>query len=302
MAQQVSSPNVVLFLALSYLCFDLVADWGGCGRCPKPVHKWLLASYVLLALLLAVGLLATILSSGQAGHFLLHARPKGAVMKLIFSATWLVLVPLFTAWSALGTVWAWDVVTRAPDCVPSSMHLAFLVVWQVVSWAWIIFYVGMGAMSSLAERRVRRAEQDLRDLEDPDVVARWGHIGTLDGYTSLPAQMAKDGLTPAQIRRLPGVVARTHGHPGLLGGGLLHLLELHHGGRGRARASRLLPRLSQSLHRPLAAALRGVPALQAECARWRGRGRLVTRQRLGSMAEEVMFSMLSSPLSSLIRS
>lgn len=209
MAQQVSSPNVVLFLALSYLCFDLVADWDGYGRCPKPVHKWLLSSYVLLALLLAVGLLATMLSSGQAGHFLLNARPKGAVMKLMFSATWLVLVPLFTAWSALGTVWAWDVVTRAPDCVPSNMHLAFLVVWQVVSWAWIIFYAGMGAMSLLAERRVRRAEQDLRDLEDPDVVARWGHIGTLEGYTSLPAQMAKDGLTPVQIRGLPGVVART---------------------------------------------------------------------------------------------
>mmetsp|Transcript_7406 Transcript_7406/g.10677 ORF Transcript_7406/g.10677 Transcript_7406/m.10677 type:complete len:273 (-) Transcript_7406:284-1102(-) len=205
MTQQVSTANTVLFCALSFLCVDIVADWDGYQRCPKPIHKWLLSSYALLALLLLVGLAAAKLSSTEAGHFLLNARPKGAAMKFMFSCTWLVLVPLFTAWSALGTAWAYEVQTRAPSCLPSSMHLTFLVVWQVVSYAWIVFYGGMGFMSWMAERKVRQAEQDLRDLEDPDIVERWGPVGTLEGYTSLPAKMASSGLTPGQIKQLPGV-------------------------------------------------------------------------------------------------
>lgn len=207
MTQQVSTANVVLFVALSFLCVDIMADWQGYQRCPKPIHKWLLSSYALLALLLLVGLIAARLTptTTEAGHFLLNARPKGSALKLMFSCTWLVLVPLFTAWSALGTAWAYEVQTQAPHCLPSSMHLTFLVVWQVVSYAWIIFYGGMGLMSFVAERKVRQAEQDLRDLEDPDTVERWGNVGSLDGYTSLPTKMASGGLNPSQIKGLSGV-------------------------------------------------------------------------------------------------
>jgi len=191
------------------LAFDILADWDGYTTCPKPVHKWMLSSYVLLALLLAVDIAAKKTPSGGATCFLLNARPKGAAMKFMFSCTWLLLVPLFTAWSALGTAWAWEVQTRAPHCLPSSTHLFLLIVWQVVSWAWVLFYSAMGFMSWRVERRVRRAEQDLRELEDPDLVARWGHVGNLDGYSQLPAKMASGGLTPAQIRGLPGVATHS---------------------------------------------------------------------------------------------
>jgi len=201
---QPSTANVILFAALAFLCVDITLDWDGFSRCPKPIHKWLLSSYLLLALLVLMGLVAAQLSSGEDGHFLLNARPKGAVLQFMFSCTWLILVPLFVAWSVVGTMWGWEVQTTAPHCVPSSMHLFFLVVWQLVSFSWVIFYLGMGFMSCRAERRVRRAEQDLRDLEDPDLVQRWGHVGTLEGYSALPTAMASGGLTPAQIRSLPG--------------------------------------------------------------------------------------------------
>jgi len=201
---QVSSANAVLFVALSFLCIDIVLDWDGFSRCPKPIHMWLLSSYLLLAVLVLMGLVAAQVNSGEVHHFLLNARPKGAVMKFMFSCTWLVLVPLFIAWSAVGTMWAWEVQSKAPYCMPSSMHLTFLAVWQVVSYCWVFFYVGMGVMSCRAERRVRRVERDLRDLEDPDLVARWGRVGNLEWYSSLPTAMASGGLTPAEIRALPG--------------------------------------------------------------------------------------------------
>mmetsp|Transcript_72289 Transcript_72289/g.182884 ORF Transcript_72289/g.182884 Transcript_72289/m.182884 type:complete len:119 (+) Transcript_72289:624-980(+) len=52
---------------------------------------------------------------------------------------------------------------------------------------------------------MRRAEADLRDLEeDPDVVRRWGQVDNLDGYTPLPTTLKGGGLTTAQIRKLGG--------------------------------------------------------------------------------------------------
>jgi len=30
-----------------------------------------------------------------------------------------------------------QVMTEAPHCMPSGMHLAFLLIWQVLSYAWI---------------------------------------------------------------------------------------------------------------------------------------------------------------------
>lgn len=199
-----STSDVVLVTSLAYLAFDICCEWEGFASCPKPIHHWLLVSYGLLGSSRIAVSVANSLTVGEVGSFLVNSRQKGTTLKMLFSLIWLGLVPLFIAWSGLGTIWTWQVLTVAPRCMPTGMHLAFLMIWQVLSYAWIIVYLGLGTVAFLLERRVRLAEADLQDLEDPDVVQRWGHVSRLDGYTSLPARMTGGGLAPAQIKALGG--------------------------------------------------------------------------------------------------
>jgi len=215
MMQQVATSDIVLVTSLAYLAFDICCEWNGFSGCPKPIHHWLLVSYGLLATSRVVISIASSMQSSEAGSFLINSRQKGTTLKLLFSLIWFGFVPLFTMWSGLGSIWTWRVLTEAPNCMPSGMHLVFLLVWQVLSYAWIFVYSGLGAVACLLERRLQRAESDLRDLEDPDVVRRWGHVGQLDGYTSLPAMMKGGGMTPVQIKALGG--ASTCGEDDLLG-------------------------------------------------------------------------------------
>lgn len=212
MMQHLATSDIVLVLSLGYLAFDICCEWEGFASCPKPIHHWLVVSYGLLAASRAVVSVASSMQTGESGNFLINSRQKGTTLKFLFSFMWLCIIPLFAVWSVLGSVWTYEVLSESPQCMPSGMHLAFLLIWQVLSYAWIFVYSGLGAVGCMLERRLRRAEADLRDIEDPDLVRRWGNVGRLDGYTALPAQMKGGALTPAEIKALGGV--ETHGEDG----------------------------------------------------------------------------------------
>jgi len=203
-AQQVATSDIVLVVSLAYLAFDICLEWDGFSSCPKPIHHWLLVSYGLLATSRAVVSIAAASQTPESGSFLINYRQKGSMAKFLFSFMWLIIVPVFAMWSVLGSVWTWQLLSESPQCMPSGMHLAFLLIWQALSYAWIFVYSGLGAMACSLERRVRRVEADLHDLEDADTVQRWGHAGRLEGYTSLPSTMNGGCLTPGQIKRLSG--------------------------------------------------------------------------------------------------
>jgi hypothetical protein len=201
---KVNSSDVVLVISLAYLSADLVCEWEAFEGCVKPVHAWLLVSYGLV-LLSRLVYMAGSLVSAQAEDFLLNLRQKSTTTRVMFSLTWLVIVPLSTVWTVVGSRWIYEVLTQSPQCLPDGMHLWFFGIWQIVSYAWILIYCGLGGLAMLLERRLRKAEVDLRSIEDADVVSRWGNVGSLDGYTSLPAMLAGGGLTPMVIQSLPGV-------------------------------------------------------------------------------------------------
>uniref|UniRef100_A0A7S2NLE8 RING-type domain-containing protein n=1 Tax=Alexandrium andersonii TaxID=327968 RepID=A0A7S2NLE8_9DINO len=73
-------------------------------------------------------------------------------------------------------------------------------------YVWVVIHMALGGVAWVLERRVRRAEGDLRAVEDDDTVARWGQVSTLSGYDALGGTMDK-GLTPAQIQSLPCEIA-----------------------------------------------------------------------------------------------
>jgi hypothetical protein len=136
-----------------------------------------------------------------AADFLIDMRQKALVPKAMAVLTWLLAFPFFVCWTLLGTAWLYDVITHTPTCVPSTAHLWFSSLWLVLSYVWIFVHAALAVVAWILERRVRRAEGNLRALEDDDVVSRWGRVSQ---QSSELTQWPEGGLSPSEIRELSG--------------------------------------------------------------------------------------------------
>jgi len=199
--------DVVLVMSLLYLSIDIQQESEAFSNCQRPLHKWLLVSYLLVICSRLIYIAGTVISMHDTGgDFLLNLRQKSTTLRMLTSFTWLVIMPFFTVWSMVGTAWLWQARTSTPQCLPSGMHLWFFMIWQVLSYAWIMVHCSLGAVAWFLERRLRKHESDLRQIEDADVVSRWGTVSQLQGYTSLPGMQLSQGLTPAEINSLPSTI------------------------------------------------------------------------------------------------
>jgi len=214
MVQPLCYNDGILFASLLYSCLDLHWEWVSFQSCSKPVHHWLLASYACVIGFRVMHLLGTKVANsadadGEAygdpsGRFLLDMRQKGLMPRVLSAFTWAVALPFFMAWTYIGTTWLWDVVQNTPQCMPSETHLWFAGFWLLLCYVWILVHVALGVIAWVLEQRVRRAEGDLRAIEDDDVVSRWGQVSQISGYHALEGGApAGGGLTPGEIHALP---------------------------------------------------------------------------------------------------
>jgi len=218
--QQLGFNDAVLLSSLVYACIDLHIEWDSFSVCTKPIHKWLLVSYICVvsfrlthwlgsrAVAFADRALSNRLDSSRAaaaGELLLNLRHKDALPRVVATMTWAVGLPFFSLWTFLGTVWMYDVLNSSPECVPTATHLYFSLFWIVLCYAWIVIHVALGSVAFILERRVQRAEGSLREIEDDDVRQRWGAVSRLTGYQELvgTAPASGEGLTPSEIKGLP---------------------------------------------------------------------------------------------------
>lgn len=216
MAQTLSYNDCILFVSLLYSCADVLCEWAAFDTCSRPIHQWLLVSYGCVVSFRLTHVLGGMKSASAtegsgaaglaAGDFLLNLRHKDAMPRMLASFTWAVALPFFTMWTLLGTLWLYKVTTQTPQCVPTATHLWFSAFWLGLCYVWIIIHLALGGIAWVLERRVRRAEGDLRAIEDDDVIARWGQVSNLAGYQSLTGSLDK-GLTPSQIQSLPWEIA-----------------------------------------------------------------------------------------------
>lgn len=205
--------DLVLLITLSYSAVDIQSEWATFSTCQKPVHQWLLASYVLLITFRLLHSLGNRWStSSMEAEFLINLRIKGAMPQVILYTTWFVVMPGFSFWTVAGTFWTWEVVMHSPQCLPSQF-LWFSILWQLVSYIWIIAHFVLGYMALSRERKLRMAEADLRALEDPDTLLRWGAVSQLQSESAISdlsvrgrhAHNSRPGLSPAEIRALGGI-------------------------------------------------------------------------------------------------
>ena len=64
-----------------------------------------------------------------------------------------------------------------------------------------MIHAALGTVVWLSERRLRRVEGDLRELESDDLLSSWGQVSRLQDYTSLSAGK-QQGLSCHQGRSM----------------------------------------------------------------------------------------------------
>lgn len=63
-------------------------------------------------------------------------------------------------------------------------------------------HCGLGVVAWYLERRLRRAEGDLRQLEDQDLLSRWGQVSRLQSYAAVPGLAEpSEGLQAHEAQR-----------------------------------------------------------------------------------------------------
>jgi len=196
----------VLVISLLYLSIDMQYQWHEFIGCHWPVHRWLLVSYIFILAFRLAHVLGTANVAAGSGDFLLNLRHKETLPKLLMSLTWLLVLPLFALWTAVGSYWLYDSKRLSTQCLPMGMPLAFIITWQVLSYAWILIHLTLGGVAWVLERRMRRTESSLRAMEDSDTLSRWGSVSQLSSYTAM-INNSLGGLTPDQINALPETTA-----------------------------------------------------------------------------------------------
>jgi len=208
MAGALSLNDGVLLISLLYLSIDMQYATHEFVSCHWPVQRWLLVSYVFILLFRLTHVLGSMKMAEGSGDFLLNLRHKDTLPRLLMSITWLLVLPFFAVWTGIGTFWLYDSKRLDGRCLPMGMPLCFIITWQALSYAWILIHATLGGIAWVLERRIRKTEASLREMEDPDTLERWGQVSQLSGYTAL-ANNSMGGLTPDQIKQLPQVEAST---------------------------------------------------------------------------------------------
>jgi len=202
MASTLSLNDGVLVISLLYLSIDMQYQWHEFVGCYWPVHRWLLVSYFFILAFRLTHIIGSMHAAVGSGDFLLNLRHKDSLPHFLMSLTWLAVLPLFAVWTGLGSYWLWDSKRLSSTCLPMGMPLCFILTWQALSYAWILIHFTLGGIAWVLERRLRRAEDSFRALEDADTLSRWGHVSQLSGYTAL-TNNSLGGLSPEQIKALP---------------------------------------------------------------------------------------------------
>jgi len=192
----------ILLISLLYSSLDISYEWDSFSTCRRPIHHWLFMSFALVITFRLTHIVGMKTSTMGSGDFLLDMRQKDTLPRILATFTWLAALPFFIVWTLIGTKWLYETVRETPACVPTSTHLWFSVFWLALCYVWILIHVALGVVAWLLERRVRRAEVDLRQIEDADVISRWGQVSSLQGYRSLSGS-SQVGLSPTEITALP---------------------------------------------------------------------------------------------------
>jgi hypothetical protein len=219
----ISSNDAVLLISITYSGYDVLCRWDEFNSCVKPIQWQLIISYALVVVFRVSHFVGQHHAQDDE-EFLLNFRHKKAMLQGLVYLTWIVTLPLFIAWTVIGTAWLYDIFSQSAECLPSGTQPWFLVFWQVLSYLWIVVHVVFCVIACDYERRLRSSEHDLRELEnDGDILSRWGRMRHFAGYGAAPWGKNR-GLSADAIKQLPCEV-----HSGCVAECSICLNDIHDG-------------------------------------------------------------------------
>jgi hypothetical protein len=203
--------DIILICSLLCLSADSITRWEQLDACQRPVHEWLVASYLLVLTSRLLQLAGIAVSApGTEEMFLLNLRPQELKLRVLTYCTWIVNLPVHMACAMRGTFLICAVRLNPAGCSssPQVQPFLFVIVWQALSYLWVVMHARLAFAAWRLEWRLRAAEAELHQLESPDVLSRWGRVSTLTGPRSLFDAPVNEGLSATEISKLPSEVWR----------------------------------------------------------------------------------------------
>lgn len=179
-----------------------------------PMQRWLLVSYANVGVFrLTYHLGKTKSHAGE--NFIFSFRQRNLTARLVIYFTWSMLVPFFSVWTVLGSVWLHGTVAAHAQCSgDSTMNPMLIFLWQLVSYIWICIYMVYFGVSCVIEHRLRQEEKNMNLIESEESLSRWGRLRpgiTADYEPFNPIKRnAQTGLQPFEIQALPCKRAETN--------------------------------------------------------------------------------------------
>lgn len=165
-------------------------------QCHRPIKLWF-----CLAGLHIVGFVAafTLGRRAENGAQWWFVSPSSQTAKVAFTFTWGVLLPLLSAWTAIGMSWLSDTIHYTPDCFTDLGYLTptMCVLCQVLCGFGALAYAVLVVNVWDAQRCRRANAVAIQSVEDADLVNRWGQL-----KPSASMELC-GGISPQEINDLP---------------------------------------------------------------------------------------------------
>lgn len=193
------SLGVVIF---GFWVTDQIVQWGNLVPCSRPMHDWLLGTYVCMCALRLAFRVADSYLGIQSGlpWYLRRSKKWGPLPPICLAALVLVPLPFITCWSVLGLIWLNDVLQNYPEGLSNSNghpQVLAIVACLIVNALGVLSGLVFVLYAWLASHSFAVGGETLNAISDADFVQRWG----------LPQPMlAEDfgsGLDPEDIVSLP---------------------------------------------------------------------------------------------------
>lgn len=171
--------------------------------CMVPMQRWLLVSYLNIALFRAAHYIGQEYSNaGQ--KFVFSFRHSSWMLRVVVGCLWGVLIPFFIVWTVLGTSWFRNALNRTDGCKASLPPSVMVMVWQFLSYIGIALYGAIFVVSVVIELRLRNQERDMLLVETDETRSWWGRLSVEVAETDISILHKKNpGLRPQQIQQLP---------------------------------------------------------------------------------------------------
>jgi len=194
-----SDGSLLFYLfSLAHSSIDIMYHGAELGQCERPIHVWLVISYISLVGLRVPHYLKNVgMDLGGMTDIDAAASAWKGFSKTALMMVWFALLPFFIVWTFIGSFWLGDVLHHTPTCLTSGTDPRFIIFWQVVCYGWILIYTVCVAIAFALKKRQGVAETNLREVETDDSRARWGSMSASWGLTPML------GLTAKEIQMLP---------------------------------------------------------------------------------------------------